>query len=128
MRLSIKKATADSVSRWLQKYLDTTNILQYPKEEFARFDFFCLRTLSKVILAGDFNSPGIDWRNGCLTDSYVSGSFREFLIDISSDYFLEQIVLEPTRGRNLLDLCFTIPIQTKLRSVIHYLASVIMRQ
>ena len=51
---------------------------------------------SKVILAGDFNSPGIDWRN-----------FREFLIDISSDYFLEHIVLEPTRGRNLLDLCFT---------------------
>ena len=40
MPLSIKKATADSVSRWLQKYLDTTNILQYPEEEFARFDFF----------------------------------------------------------------------------------------
>ena len=63
--------------------------------------------LSKVILAGDFNSPGIDWTNGCLTDSYISKSFREFLIDISSDYFLEQIVSEPTRGRNLLDLCFT---------------------
>ena len=40
MRLSIKKATTDSVSRWLHKYLDTTNILQYPEEEFARFDFF----------------------------------------------------------------------------------------
>ena len=39
MRLSVKKATTDSVSRWLQKYLDTTNILQYPEEEFARFDF-----------------------------------------------------------------------------------------
>ena len=39
MRLSVKKATADSVSRWLQKYLDMTNILQYPEEEFARFDF-----------------------------------------------------------------------------------------
>ena len=39
MPLSIKKATADSVSRWLQKYLDMINILQYPEEEFARFDF-----------------------------------------------------------------------------------------
>ena len=39
MRLSVKKATTDSVSRWLQKYLDTTNILQYPEEEFARFNF-----------------------------------------------------------------------------------------
>ena len=63
--------------------------------------------LSKVILAGDFNSPGIDWRNGYLTDYYISKSFCEFLIDVSSDYFLEQIVSEPTRGRNLLDLCFT---------------------
>ena len=40
MHLSVKKATADSVSRWLQKYLDMTNILQYPEEEFARFDFW----------------------------------------------------------------------------------------
>ena len=64
-------------------------------------------SLSKVILAGNLNSPGIDWRNGCLTDSYVSRSFCEFLIVISSDYFLEQIVLEPIRGRNLLNLCFT---------------------
>ena len=63
--------------------------------------------VSKVILAGDFNSPGIDWRNGCLTDSYISKSFREFFIDKSSDYFLEQIVSESTTGSNLLDLCFT---------------------
>ena len=39
MRLSVKKATVDSVSRWLQKYLHTTNVLQYPEEEFSRFDF-----------------------------------------------------------------------------------------
>ena len=45
MRLSLKKATADSVSRRLQKYLDMTNILQYPEEELTRFDFFGLRTL-----------------------------------------------------------------------------------
>ena len=40
MRLSVKKAKADSISRWLQKYLDTTNILQYPNEEFTRFDIW----------------------------------------------------------------------------------------
>ena len=40
MRLSIKKATADSVSIRLQKYLNTTNILQWLKEEFAIFDFW----------------------------------------------------------------------------------------
>ena len=84
--------------------------------------------VSKVNLAGDFNSAGIDWRKGCLTDSYISKSFREFLIDISSDYFLEQIVSEPTRGRNLLDLYVLLPIQIKLSSVTHYPVSVIMRQ
>ena len=49
MRLSVKKATADSVSRWLQKYLDTTNILQYPEEEFARFDFLVCGPYSIVM-------------------------------------------------------------------------------
>ena len=69
---------------------------------------------SKVIVTGDFNSPGIDWRNGCLTYYYISKSFHEFHIDISSDYFLEQIVCEPSRGRNLLYLCFiTHPNQVK---------------
>ena len=48
MRLSIKKATADSVSRWLQKYLDTINILQYPEEEFARFDFLVCGPYQRV--------------------------------------------------------------------------------
>lgn len=62
---------------------------------------------ARLILGGDFNAPGIDWKNGCLTESYTSKSFRELLITISSDYFLEQVVSEPTRGRNLLDLCFT---------------------
>ena len=50
MSLSVKKATADSVSSRLQKYLDTTNILQYPKEEFARFDFFGLRTCTGIFV------------------------------------------------------------------------------
>ena len=40
MPLSVKKATENSVSRWLQKCLHTTNILQYPEEEFARFVFW----------------------------------------------------------------------------------------
>ena len=52
MRLSVKKATADSVSRWLQKYLDTTNILQYQEEEFARFDFLvCGPYLRSTVVA-----------------------------------------------------------------------------
>ena len=51
-----KKATADSVSRRLQKYLDMTNILQYPEEEFARFDFLvCGPYLGRKIITGADN-------------------------------------------------------------------------
>ena len=75
MRLSIKKAMADSVSRLLQKYLDMTNILQYPEEEFARFDFFGLRTLATVFNALHYTElwttlKQTSWRHIYAIDSY----------------------------------------------------------
>ena len=53
MRLSIKKATADSVSTWLQKYLDTTNTLQWLKEEFTVFDFWLADPYSGMSVSRD---------------------------------------------------------------------------
>ena len=60
-----------------------------------------------IILGGDFNCPGIDWHTETLTDSYISTLLRETLIEIVDDYQLQQVVTFPTRGNNLLDLCFT---------------------
>ena len=60
-----------------------------------------------LLLGGDFNCPGIDWCTYNLTESYLSGLFRESLIEFAQDSLLEQIVLEPTRGDDILDLCFT---------------------
>ena len=62
---------------------------------------------AKIILGGDFNCPGIDWYAGVLTDSYISVSLRESLIELANDYHLQQIINFPTRKNNLLDLCFT---------------------
>ena len=59
-----------------------------------------------LILGGDFNSPGIYWSSGCLTESYFPAAFRESLILLSQDFLLEQIVSKPTREENILDLCF----------------------
>ena len=42
-----------------------------------------------------------------LIDSYVSVSLNKRLISISSDMFLDRVVTAPTRGPNILDLCFT---------------------
>ena len=62
---------------------------------------------AKIFLGGDFNSPGINWSDGTLSESYVSVSFRERLIAVTDEFHLEQLVLEPTRQYNTLDLCFT---------------------
>ena len=62
---------------------------------------------SKIILGRDFNSPVIKWSDGTLSESYVSVSFRERLIEVTDEFHLEQLVLEPTRQYNTLDLYFT---------------------
>ena len=60
-----------------------------------------------VLLGGDFNCPGIDWFTGLLIDSYLSRTSQESLISFAHDFLLEQINTTPTRGSNILDLCFT---------------------
>jgi len=60
-----------------------------------------------LILGGDFNCPGIDWSTRNFTESCLPAHFRESLLEFAQDFLLEQIVLNPTRGNNILDLCFT---------------------
>ena len=62
---------------------------------------------AKILLAGDFNMPGIDWLNNILIESYASVACRRKLLSIAELFHLEQIVLTPTHGPNILDLCFT---------------------
>ena len=62
---------------------------------------------TNIILGGDFNCPSIVWHTETLTDSYISTFLREALIEIADDYQLQQVVTFPTKGNNLLDLCFT---------------------
>ena len=60
-----------------------------------------LNSTAELILLGDFNLPDIDWScNRALhqSDIYVH------LIDIIQDNFLTQLVREPTRNQNILDL------------------------
>lgn len=58
--------------------------------------------VDKIYLLGDFNFPDIDWVN--LTPSCHAS---EELINITLDFNLFQVVNEPTRGSNILDLVFT---------------------
>ena len=54
---------------------------------------------SESVILGDFNLPHIDWQtlSGVETESHKMLEFLE-------DNFLHQLVTEPTRGNNILDL------------------------
>ena len=64
-------------------------------------------TNASVWLLGDFNLPDINWD----TCSFIPGgrypAHSKLMLDLAQDYNLHQIVREPTRENNILDLCFT---------------------
>ena len=62
---------------------------------------------AKIILGGDLNCPGVDWSTGTLTESHISLTLRDTLITAMDDCLMQQVVTFPTRGSNILDLCFT---------------------
>ena len=50
---------------------------------------------NNIVLLGDFNLSDLDW------------SHHTLLLDIVQDNFLHQLVQEPTRNQNILDLVLT---------------------
>lgn len=72
-------------------------------------EYLCCHNLSSrnLILAGDFNTPAIDW---CSTFPIALSSTAEPLVDIALFHNLSQLVLHPTRisgaTQSTLDLFF----------------------
>ena len=61
-----------------------------------------------VLLSGDFNLPDIDWEEGSVkSNPHYTAAINWKMIDIANDFNLTQIVSEPTRQGNILDLLFT---------------------
>ena len=68
-------------------------------------------------LAGDFNLPSIDWETNSIKKTkqkkkkqknyQYSLSVNNLFLEMSQNLGLKQIVSEPTRGKNILDLFFT---------------------
>ena len=60
-----------------------------------------------LIIAGDFNAPGINWNNLTVqTEAYNKGMCQR-LIDLFGSFELTQIFDEPTRHKAILDLFCT---------------------
>ena len=59
-----------------------------------------------ILLAGDFNLPGIQWTEGCgqvSVNPRYDVEVNHSLVDTINDNNLEQLVGGPTRGANTLD-------------------------
>ena len=62
---------------------------------------------SSVVIGGDFNLPGWDWRNNGIKPKSPYPAVHSRFDEILNDNGLQQTILEPTRGENILDLIIT---------------------
>ena len=60
-----------------------------------------------IIFAGDFNLPDVEWETCCVRPNSNKRQLHQLFVDIMQDSSLSQIVTEPTRENNILDLIFT---------------------
>ena len=66
------------------------------------------KSLPNIVLAGDFNLPDILWESSSInTNRIYSSGLSYHMMDIANDNYLTQLVTEPTRDDNILDLIFT---------------------
>ena len=65
------------------------------------------RPSSPVYIGGDFNLADIDWSTLSVKADPVHGLSCNELIDIINNNSLDQVVLEPTRDKAVLDLLLT---------------------
>ena len=72
----------------------------------------CLAGLSgampSILFCGDLNLPGTCWNTGETTlGPRDDKTAVEILMKLQSDFFMTEVVGQPTRGSSCLDLCFT---------------------
>ena len=63
----------------------------------------------EILLSDDLNLPSITWSDGGIVNScptYGHG-INELFLDTVNEYGLEQLIIQPTRGKNILDLVFS---------------------
>ncbi|CAC5423219.1 unnamed protein product [Mytilus coruscus] len=81
------------------------------EEGYKQFDISMSRATNVknafIIAAGDFNLPGWDWKTNQLKPKTQNVNIHHKFTDILDDHGLTQIVNEPTRGTNTLDLFIT---------------------
>ena len=62
---------------------------------------------SHIILGGDYNLPGVDWKACSAPPGTAHRRQAKLLLTTMEELNLSQMIEFPTRGRNILDLMFT---------------------
>ena len=68
----------------------------------TQFDFLCSRTKLPFFLFGDFNDCCVKWDS-----EHLESELGKSLVNLVDEYNLSQMITEPTRNSNLLDLLIT---------------------
>lgn len=72
-----------------------------------------VRNYDSLVIGGDFNLPEINWLQNATIPNVSSASAKE-LMKLHNSFALSQLVCQPTRGSNVLDLLFTnLPVDTQ---------------
>ena len=89
-------------------YRPTNNDFTYT-EKLTTYIHRLLRKHPKAVhwILGDFNLPDVDWQTRTVEGHQYLKTINESFLDLCFNNQLDQIVTEPTRGENILDLVFT---------------------
>ena len=60
-----------------------------------------------LVIAGDFNAPGIDWETNTVKQDGLNKTMCQRLLDLLGTFELKQLVHKPTRLNSILDLFCT---------------------
>ena len=80
---------------------------QHSLDEWSKSLDMVKQTSSTIWLIGDFNLPKVDWRSLAPTPDCKFPTFYRECLEVFNDCLLELTATSPTRGKHILDLCFT---------------------
>ena len=60
-----------------------------------------------IIMGGDYNLPDISWDSICVKSESTRKSLHDYFLSLIQEFSLTQLVLQPTRLNNILDLFLT---------------------
>ena len=80
---------------------------QHSFDELSKYLDFVKKTSSLIWLVGDFNLPKVDWQTRTPMPDCKCPTFYRECLEVFDDSLLEQVVTQPTRGNQILDLFFT---------------------